>query len=166
MKAIVFVLILVISAAGFNGSKSPKIKFGDLKLLTGTKWKGELSYLDYRSNKKVSIHSNLTVTQSTQDKTIWIFEYEYPLEPQANKKVQVQINNDGKTFHNAAVIEKAKLADGTIKIITTEEGTDNDKKAVFRYIYLINKQSFSIKKEVKYEGTNEFFQRNEYSWKR
>lgn len=43
---------------------------------------------------------------------------------------------------------------------------DNDKRALFRYTYLLGAKSLSIKKEVRYEGASEFFERNEYSWKR
>ena len=144
----------------------PKIKSGDFKRLTNGQWKGKLTYQDYRSNKKVSILSNLTVTESSEDKLSWIFEYKYPDEPKANKKSIVKIRKDGKTLDDETVVERTKLPNETLKIVTTKNGMDNNKPAVFRYIYLINKKTFSIKKEVKYEGTQEFFERNEYSWNR
>ncbi|MBA2621375.1 MAG: hypothetical protein H0U87_09260 [Acidobacteria bacterium] len=146
--------------------KTPKIKPGDFKQLTNGQWKGKLTYQDYRSNKKVSILSNLTVTELSEDKLSWIFEYGYPDEPKANKKSIVKISKDGKTFDDETVVERTKLPNETLKIVTMNDGMDNDKPAVFRHIYLINKKSFSIKKEVKYEGTDEFFERNEYSWNR
>ncbi|MEP6705268.1 MAG: hypothetical protein ABJB34_10735, partial [Acidobacteriota bacterium] len=82
----------------------------------------------------------------------------------ANKKSIVKISKDGKTFDEETVVERINLPNKTLRIVTTNNGTDNDKPAVFRHTYLLSKQSFSIKKEVKYEGTNEFFERNEYSW--
>jgi lipopolysaccharide export LptBFGC system permease protein LptF len=166
MKTIICLLIFASTAFGFVNLNRPKIKSGDFKRLTNGQWKGKLTYQDYRSNKKVSILSNLTVTESSEDKSSWIFEYEYPDEPKANEKSIVKISKDGKTFDDETVIERTKLPNGTLKIVTTKNGTDNDKPAVFRYIYLINKTTFSIKKEVKYEGTDEFFERNEYSWNR
>jgi hypothetical protein len=166
MKIITCLLIFAASAFGLVNLNSPKIKTSDFKLLTNGQWKGKLNYLDYRSNKKVSILSNLTVTESKEDKSSWIFEYEYPDEPKANEKSIVKISTDGKTIDDETVVERAKLQNETIKIVTTKNGTDNDKPAVFRYVYLINKKSFSIKKEVKYEGSEEFFERNEYSWNR
>ena len=60
-------------------------------------------------------------------------------------------------------MERINLPNKTLKIVTMNNGMDNDKQAVIRHTYLINKKSFSIKKEVKYEGTQEFFERNEYS---
>ncbi len=166
MKIIICLLIFVSSAFGFVNLNAPKIKSGDFKRLTNGQWKGKLTYQDYRSNKKVSTLTNLTVTESSEDKLSWIFEYEYPDEPKANKKSIVKIGKDGKTFDDETVVERTKLPDETLKIVTTKNGMDNNKPAVFRYIYLINKKTFSIKKEVKYEGTQEFFERNEYSWNR
>jgi hypothetical protein len=144
--------------------KTPKNKSSDFKQSTAGQWKGKLTYQDYRSNKKVSILSNLTVTESNEDKLSWIFEYEYPDEPKANKKSIAKISKDGKTFDDETVVERKNLPNKTLKIVTTKNGMDNDKPAVFRHTYLLSKKSFSIKKEVKYEGTQKFFERNEYSW--
>ncbi len=94
------------------------------------------------------------------------FEYQYPDEPKANSTETVAIGKDGKMFDGEAVIERTNLTDKTLKIVTEKSGPDNDKKALFRFTYLLSKTSFSIKKEVKYEGTTEFFVRNEYNWKR
>lgn len=166
MKIIICLLICGSCVFGFVNLNRPKIKSGDFKRLTNGQWKGKLTYKDYRSNKKVSILSNLIVTESSDDKLSWIFEYEYPDEPKANEKSIVKISKDGKTFDGETVVERTKLPNGTLKIVTIKNGTDNDKPAVFRYIYLINKKTFSIKKEVKYEEAKEFFERNEYIWNR
>ena len=166
MKIIICLLILASTAFGFVNLNRPKIKARDFKRLTNGQWKGKLTYQDYRSNKKVSILSNLTVTESSEDKSSWIFEYEYPDEPKANKKSIVKISKDGETINGETVVERTKLPNETLKIVTMNDGMDNDKPAVFRHTYLLNKKTFSIKKEVKYEGTDEFFERNEYSWNR
>ena len=164
MKIIICLLLVTASVFGFVNLNAPKIKSGDFKRLLNGQWKGKLTYQDYRSNKKVSILSNLTVTESNEDKLSWIFEYEYPDEPKANKKSIVKISEDGKTFDEETVVERTNLPNKTLKIVTTKNGMDNDKPAVLRHTYLLSKKSFSIKKEVKYEGTQKFFERNEYSW--
>ncbi len=138
MKIIICLLIFASSAFGFVNLNRPKIKSGDLKRLTNVQWKGKLTYQDFRSNKKVSILSNLTVTESSEDKLSWIFEYEYPDEPKANKKSIVKISKDGKTFDEETVVERMNLPSKTLKIVTTNSGMDNDKQAVFRHTYLIN----------------------------
>jgi hypothetical protein len=164
MKLIICLLLLALSVFGFVNSNVPKIKSGDFKRLSGEQWKGKLTYQDYRSGKKVSILSNLTVIESNEDKLSWIFQYEYPAEPKANKESIVKISRDGKTLDDETVVERTNLPNDILKIVTTKDGTDNNKPAIFRYTYLINKKSFSIKKEVKYGGTQEYFERNEYSW--
>lgn len=145
---------------------TPKVTDKDLRPLTGAQWTGTLTYLDYRSNKKVSIPSNLTVTQSAEDKRSWVFDYKYPDEPKADGKETVTVSKDGRAINDETVTQRMKLAGGTLKIVTEKKGRDNDRDAVFRYTYLLNAKSFSIKKEVRYEGAPEFFERNEFSWKR
>lgn len=147
-------------------SSQPKINQKDLQRITGAQWKGTLSYLDYRSNKKVSIPSNLTVTRSAADKLSWIFEYQYPDEPKANSTDTVTISKDGRVIDGETVIERTSLTGGTIRIVTEKKGTDNDKSALFHYTYLISAHSFSIKKEVRYDGATEFIERNQFDWKR
>jgi hypothetical protein len=164
MKKIILVWFVALFFSAF--AQTPKVKVKDLQNLTGAQWTGTLTYLDYRKNTRVSIPSNLTVTQSKDDKSSWIFEYQYPDEPKANSKETIAISKDGKTFDGKTVIERTRLADKTLKIVMEKSGSDNDKKALFRFTYLLGKTSFSIKKEVRYEETTDFFVRNEYSWKR
>lgn len=166
MSAFVSALIVASSFFGLAILNTPKITNKDLQLLTGAQWSGTLTYLDYRSNKKVSIPSNLIVTQAVEDKLSWIFDYQYPAEPQANSKETVIIGKDGRAINGETVIERAKLTGGTLRIVTKKQGQDNDRNALFRYTYLLNTKSFSIKKEVRYEGEAKFFERNEYSWTR
>lgn len=142
------------------------VSVAELAVLEGAEWKGELVYLDYGSNKKTSIKSNLRVTRTQGVERVWQFEYLYPDEPKANGKSDVKLSSDGGTFNDQKVVEKARLADGTLKIVATKDGTDNDRKAVFRYTYLLGPARFSIKKEVRLEGTETFFERNTYTWTR
>ncbi len=166
MNTLFSVLLTVSSLFGLAGMESAKIKATDLQRLMGAQWKGALTYLDYQNNKKVSIPSNLTVTRSSRDKLSWIFEFQYPKEPQANNRETITLAKDGKTLSGETVIERTLLADKTLRIVTEKSGPDNDKKALFRFTYLLSDTKFSIKKEVRYEGTTEYFERNEYVWTR
>ncbi len=148
MKIIICLLLITSSIFGFVNLKTPKIKYSDFKQLTAGQWKGKLTYQDYRSNKKVSILSNLTITESNENKLSWIFEYEYPDEPKANKKSIVRISKDGKIFDKETVVERTNLPNKTLRIVTTNNGTDNDKPAVFRHTYLLRRSSFSAQKTV------------------
>lgn len=165
MKKTLTLLFLIFGVSSLVFANA-KIKTKDLQILTGAQWTGNLIYLDYGTNKQVSIPSNLTVTQSKEDKLSWIFEYKYPDEPKADSKDTVIISKDGSLIDGEKVIERTELGNQTLKIVTEKSGTDNDKNSLFRFTYLIGKNEFSVKKEVKNENSNEFFVRNEYKWKR
>lgn len=163
-----FISTLLLTSAVFGGALpgSPTIKGTDLQQLTGRQWVGTLTYLDYGRNKKVSIPVTLDVTRSTKDNLTWTFTMRYPDEPKANNPDEVAISKDGRTLDGETVVERMSLPAETVKIVTEKSGTDNDKPALFRFTYTISLRSFSIRKEVRYEGTSEFFERNEYQWKR
>lgn len=166
MNIFVSALLVATSFFGFAFTDTPKVTSDDLQRLTGAQWTGQLTYLDYRSNKKISIRSNLKVTQSAVDKLSWVFAYQYPDEPKADSNDTITISADGKMIDGEQVVERSVLAGNTLKIVTEKTGTDNDKKAIFRFTYLLNPTSFSIKKEVRHEGSTELFERNQYSWQR
>ncbi len=166
MNIFICALLTVSSLFGLASQQPAKITAADLQQLTGAQWKGTLTYLDYKSKKQVSIPANLTVTPTAQDARSWMFEMQYPDEPQANGRETVTLAPDGRTLSGEAVLERTLLPDHTLKIVTEKTGPDNDKQATFRYTYLLSSNSFSIKKEVKYEGTTEYFERNQYNWKR
>lgn len=88
--------------------------------------------------------------------------YEYPNEPQANSKDTTYIVN--KLFGKDKIVEFKKTADGGFSLATEivgEDGNDN-KKAVLRHTYILKSNTFSIIKEVKFEGTDMWIKRNEY----
>ena len=166
MKAFVLALLLGSHIIGLVLTNKPQISRDDLQLLTGQQWSGTLTYLDYRSNKKVSIPANLTVRPNAADKWSWIFEYRYPDEPKANSEEIVRLSKDGKTINDEVVLERTSLPDNTVRFVTEKKGDDNNRRAAIRYTYSLSAKSFSIKKEVRYEDENRFFERNEFAWRR
>lgn len=155
-----FVALFAISAS------SQELKEKDLKLLEGGTWVGQLTYLDYRSNKPVTIKSNVSITRKPDAAGTWVFAYAYPDEPKADGSSDVVLAVDGKTFNGQTFVEKRKISNGGIEIVTTKEGDDNNKKALFRYTYTITPKTFSIRKDVQYADSAEWFERNTYSWAR
>lgn len=166
MNVLVSVLLVATSFWGLAFQHTPKVNTKDLQRLSGAQWSGTLTYLDYRTNKKVSILSDLSVTQLTKDKLSWVFDYRYPKEPKANSRDTVVISGNGTIIDGETVIERTNLDGDTVRVVTEKSGTDNNKNALLRFTYLFSAGSFSVKKEVRYEGTNEFIERNQYSWKR
>lgn len=166
MKALTLALLLTSQILSAVLLKDASIKRDDLQILTGTQWSGTLTYLDYRSKKKVSIPSQLIVRPNGDDKWSWVFEYVYPDEPHANSRGIVQLSEDGGRLNGEVVLERISLPDNTIRFVTEKKGEDNNRPASFRFTYLLNAQSFSIMKEVRYEGEEQFFERNRFDWKR
>jgi hypothetical protein len=166
MRFFVLCIACLLIASSFAHGQSAVITPIDIQILEGPKWTGMLTYLDYSSNKRTSIKSNLTVTRKATDPAVWTFAYEYPDEPKANDASDAVLEDGGRKFFGETVIEKKYLAGKTIQVVTTQAGTDNGKKALFRYTYLINAKSLSIKKEVQIEGSSDWFERNEYRWVR
>ncbi len=56
-------------------------------------------------------------------------------------------------------IESIATQDGLTIIITISNGRDNGKKATFIRTYVFNELSFTIRKEVRYEGEDKTFTR-------
>ncbi len=166
MKLCVLALLVASAFAGLSPRQAPRVSAEDLRRLAGARWSGALTYLDYRSNRKVSIPSNLTVTQAAGDENAWVFEYEYPEEPKANGQRTLKIEGDGAVFDGETVVERAGLDGGGFRLVTVKRGRDNERDALFRFTYTLDGPAFSIKKEVRPDGAAEFFERNQYSWKR
>ena len=152
--------------AGLAPAQAPRLHPEDLRRMTGARWTGTLTYTDYRSNRRISIPSNLTVKEADGDAPAWVFEYEYPDEPKANGKQTVRLGEGGTVLDGETVVERTSLDGGALRFVTEKRGTDNDKSALFRYTYTISSSRFSVRKEVRHEGASEFFERNTYSWSR
>ena len=165
MKTILPLFVFAIALA-FSVSAQTKISAKDLKPLEGKQWVGDLVYLDYQSKKLTSIKSNVTITRNVADKLKWTFAMQYPFEPKANSTEDVVLSSDGLIFDGENVIERTKMPGGILKIVTTTKGKDDNRDATFRHTYLIGKKAFSIRKDVKFDGETEFFERNTYSWTR
>ena len=92
----------------------------------------------------------------------------YPDEPKANGKDTLFISGNGSMLNKAKIISKKLLPDGSIQIITDINGKDgnDNKSAILRHIYTIGKNNFSNRKEVKFEGADQWIMRNEYVFSR
>jgi hypothetical protein len=165
MKTIITILTAVLIFAVLPDQK-PVIRPADLISLTGERWIGTLSYLDYTSNRQVSIPSTLLVTGIEGQPSSFTFDYQYPDEPHARSTSTITIANDGREFAGEQVVKRQISAGGTLILVTEKTGRDNDREALIRHTYQIQPRSFSIRKEVRYTGTAAFLQRNEYRWER
>lgn len=150
-----FLLVLISLSTGFQHSK---LKPTDLDLLEGKHWKGALTYLDYSSDKKVSIPTELIVI----GKGGGIYEWEtiYPKEPSHNSKDTVAISEDGLRLDGETLKKRIEKRNGELILVTEHAGTDNNKSAIFKITYILSSNQFIRKKEVLYAVTSHWFIRN------
>ena len=161
VKAAIACCLVFITTTGYTQT----ISSDDFKPLEGN-WKGQLTYLDYSSNKQESIKANASVEIKKSAKfELGIY---YADEPSQNGKEIYRIKENGTMLNNRKVIERTVQADGTLKIVLEDKGRDgNDKKpATFHHELFISKNMFIITKMVKFDGEENFFQRNRYSFSR
>jgi len=157
------VLILLTIIFNSNVSAQANVELSDINVLNNTNWQGSLMYVDYSSGEE-------TVLQTTMQLTIKgakiIMSTQYNNEPKANSKGSIKLKKGGSYFGNEKVVEKSKLKDNMIKIVTTYEGFDNNKKATIYKTYLFNSRVYSVTKEIQLNGSKEKFTRNKYSYTR
>jgi hypothetical protein len=151
-------LILLTCASFFQAQISPN----DFRPVFG-EWKGELTYSDYRTGRPIKIPVEIKVTEASSN-TI-LLSYSYQKEPQANGNDTMRIAVDGKMVNDKKIVS-VKKENNLITIVAERSGDDNNKPAMLRYNYIIGKNQFVIRKEVKYNDAEAFIFRNEYNFSR
>lgn len=163
---IIFILVLfgLLNVSVF--AQRSKITSKEFQQILG-KWNGKLTYLDYQSNKPYEMPADLEILQIGNSNK-FRFINSYPNESSVNSIDTVAINDNGKKIDNEFIKSKRKLSDGSLEVITEIPGTDgNDNKpALIRHTYLIGKEKFEVKKEVRFTGTTDWILRHTYTYTR
>jgi len=136
----------------------------DIEIIIGD-WTGSLTYVDYSSNEPYTMPADVTVRQG-KNKNKFTLNFKYPNEPNANSKGQISISKKGDKINTEIVVSKRKLSNEQLEIITEYNGKDNKKKALISNKYILSTKQFVIRKEVRFENSNEWVMRNEYRFKR
>ncbi|MFK7770696.1 MAG: hypothetical protein AB8F94_01100 [Saprospiraceae bacterium] len=133
-------------------------------------WIGQLQYLNYGDDKGIVTIPCSLKTDFAKGKINSIIEFD-EMDKNGKKmtsKAKFYLSKNGKYF----MIDKEKWkiistenTEKTIKIIASKKGKDNDRSAEMKITWLLEKgKSLSWKKDVRYEGTNDFFNRNNFSF--
>ena len=140
--------------------KAQSLQVKDLSNSVGN-WEGKLTYMDYSTGKPYTMSANIKISLTADNKG-YIMGYEYPKEPHANSIDTTYIVDN--YFGKDKIVSFKKDASGGYTLVTEVDGNDgnDNKKAVLRHSYLFKTNSFSIIKEVKFEGTDNWIKRNEY----
>lgn len=136
----------------------------DLKTLLG-EWTGSLTYTDYSTNKPFTMPANLIVSQGKNNDQL-ILNINYPNEPNANSRDRIRISKDGTQLNKLEVKSKQVLPNGQVQITTQYSGKDNGKQALIKNTYTIGTSEFIIRKEVKFQNSDDWLVRNEYKYVR
>ncbi|MDF2380569.1 hypothetical protein JMG10_03760 [Nostoc ellipsosporum NOK] len=161
MKQLLTAFLLI---AAFDLSAQSRLTKEDLQYLPGS-WKGNLTYLDYSSGKSYTMQSDLTVTALDNGKK-YVFANRYPGEPSANSSDTVVVDMINGFFSGCKIVRVTPIAGNGVEFVTEHNGTDgNDNKpALIRLTYRLDRRMFSRKKEVQFTGTQEWIKRHEYSY--
>ncbi len=126
-------------------------------------WKGTLTYLDYTSAKLVTIPAEIDIS-FTSNKTGYIRAYSYPNEENSNSTDTTYTKQSGKYFGKGKVVRFIKFNSRDFTLITEFNDVDgNDKKqATIRNKYQLEGNSMIFRKDVKFKGTTNWINRNEY----
>lgn len=135
-----------------------------LKPIIGS-WTGTLTYLDYTSGKPFSMPADLTIAPA-QDRNQFQCSNAFPQEAEANWTDTLVLSPDRKILDGEAIQSKRRNPDGNLEIITEGDGLDgNDQKpARFRHTYIIGKEVFLKRKEVRFAGDDKWIMRHEYKY--
>ncbi len=133
-------------------------------------WIGELKYLNYGDDKSiVSIPCSLK-TDFTNGKIKSIIEFD-ELNKKGKKmtsKTKFQLSKNGKYFkvnREKWEVISTKNSHQSIQIIAQKKGKDNNQSADLRITWTLEKgKSISWKKDVRYAGTDIFFNRNYFNF--
>ena len=157
MKKIILTSALVMLCL-FANAQSIQVK--DLAGSVGS-WKGNLTYLDYSSGKPFTMLANIKISL-TADSRGYIMAYEYPKEPHANAKDTTAIVSA--FFGKDKIVQFKRDSAQGFTLVTEVDGVDGNenKKAILRHQYLLQKNTFTITKSVKFQGTDSWIKRNEY----
>lgn len=155
-----YIYFIISSFFSISFVYSQSFKISDLAASVGN-WEGNLTYLDYSSGNPYTMQANIKIS-FTADKKGYIMGYEYPKEPHANSKDTTFAN--GNFFGKEKIVEFKKDNDGGYRLVTEIDGQDGNehKKAILKHIYVLQLNSYSIKKEVKFDGTDNWIKRHEY----
>lgn len=161
MKFIIINVFLLFSLSIYS---QPKVTTEDLNTIVGS-WEGEITYLDYQTNKQFTMAANLIVEKGKTENSLALNNL-YPNEPKANNSDKIKVTKNGTLLNRHLVTKREKLSNEQIQIQTEHIGKDDTKKALIRYTYLTSKNRFIIRKEVQFNEMDGWVKRSEFSYNR
>lgn len=161
-KMILFSALLLFLLSSYNSSAQATISSEDFKPLIGS-WSGTLTYLDYQNGEPFSMPVELRIVQ-IEETNNFTFYFSFPDEPHANSEETFSISNGGTMLNGESIISKGLLEDGNLEIVTESKGTDDELPATIRQTYIVGADVFVTRKDVLFDGQEEWTNRNEFNF--
>ena len=140
------------------------VTMDELRTLEGDDWEGSLSYLNYGSEKRSSIPVKVAI--KVLDENTLQYAIQYPGEAQHNAKELLKLSRDGTHIDGYDITGREQTADGMLILTTEGKGRDDDRPADIQVIFTVAADRFNIRKNIRFESSEAYFNRNEYSFKR
>lgn len=157
MKKVLYLFFFIFF---YSSAKAQVLQIKDLSSSLGN-WEGKLTYLDYASGKPYTMSANIKISL-TEDNNGYIMGFEYPKEPHANAMDTTYILNN--LFGNEKIVAFKNDKSGDFSLVTEKNGIDGNEhqKAILRHTYLLSANTYTIVKDVKFDGTDQWIKRHEY----
>lgn len=130
-------------------------------------WEGTLTYTDYSDDIKTSTLDTKMTAQWRNGKGSLQFEYGEPNGKTVKGKQKIKLGKSSKEFYidgKWKVNSFEQNSDGSNwTLIIEKEGKDNNRNSVIRQEISLTDKAFEIVKEVRYDGTTDFFERNRHT---
>ncbi len=132
----------------------------DFASLAGDGWSGELDYLNYGREDRSTIPVRMNI--SAPEGLSVPYAFLYPGEEDKNADDAITIGADGLAINGLRIVSRTRGEDGSLVLVTAGEGSDDNRPADIRMTYRIADRSFSVAKDVRFQGGG-FFNRNRYN---
>jgi hypothetical protein len=161
---------LLLSSIGFSQKKAT-VSNDFISAMQGD-WKGKLTYTDYQ-NDSTQVTMDVWLKSSFEDaKLVKEFYYREPdgkTKQKAKSTDTTYIADNGEKlfetgYKNPFKIRTYENINETKKLIMETKDEDNNKASTIKTTITLTPSSMTIKKEVKYNGTSNFFVRHTFSY--
>ncbi|MBO0356537.1 DoxX family protein [Hymenobacter sp. BT186] len=166
---VVTMLLVVLggSVAAQTPTASNKVTMPELQAVV-QQWDGTLTYLDYKTQKQVSLVTTLNGMQSKPRELVLDFIYREPEGGQVKGYDKVQLAADGLSVTwdgiPMRIVRKTRLPNQELKLVLEGRGRDDNKDCLIRKTVMLGVRQFTIVKEVKYDNNEGFITRNTYAF--
>lgn len=164
-------LVAMLCGSGCSTNAEPndtgvKLHADAVDALTVPAWVGTLAYLDHTSHQRTTIASSLIVRRVGGSPPSWEFGVGCSREPHTDSKEILSLSCDGRAPGGEHVLLRGSFHGRGVGSVTERDGEDDQRASRFRFEHTVTLHEYSRRKLVRFNGENEFFERDVYRWMR